>query len=399
MKIKTKKFLKITIYLILLIYAVIVVFNIPMIQSSPDSKLYLGLAENIKSGTGYYDNIRNQDILPPIGHPLLLCVFSLFSNNVAVFTRLFIFISLLLLSLAAHKTLKTIWAIGVSFLFPLLVWVPGVWIAGGVESSIIFINSLLIYIFVNIFTSAEPVPDYKYILAGFIIFLSLIIRPILWIGVILALCVFILVFLKIRKKSILKRIIFLLIFPIILYQSVGFISVGLYRDKRLTNGTYSGITLYSAYNEYINLERSYGSRLFKDKPEAEVNIHYADETWQERNARLIGASINFVKKHPIRAIRGYLWRLGAFTFNNPYIQYKIMVLIWIVHFFLSVKYIKKYPWIIAFAFLLPIYYLGITSIFVYVGARYLIAMIPIFFGSVLLQNRVILMNSKKTKRL
>ena len=38
---------------------------------SPDAKLYYGLAENLVAGRGYVDTIRNEQILPPIGHPAL----------------------------------------------------------------------------------------------------------------------------------------------------------------------------------------------------------------------------------------------------------------------------------------------------------------------------------------
>ena len=386
---KNSILIQIIVYSMLLIYTVVVISRIPVTPRSPDSDLYFGLAENIKSGTGYIDNIRNQDILPPVGHPLLLSIFLLFSDNLVLFTRLFIFISLCLLSITTHKALPWKLAGGVSVLLPLLIWKQQVWIAAGVESSVFFINSLLMLSLIDLFTSGKPVKGYKFILTGIVIFLSLIIRPILWPGLLLALLVSIVILIKNRNTKLLKSIVFLLFLPVILYQALGFFSTGIYGDKRMTNGTYSGITLYSAYNEYIDLTRPYGSRLFNDKPEAEVNIDIPDETWQERDSRLKQASIEFVKEHPVRAVRGYIWRLIAFTLNNQYMQYKILILLWVATIIISIRKLKKNLWVIAFSFLLPVYYIGITSVFVYVGVRYLAAMIPILFGSVMLLNRVI----------
>ena len=45
------------------------------LPSGPDAHQYLKMAENLKSGIGLVDNLRFDEIIPPIGHPLILMIF------------------------------------------------------------------------------------------------------------------------------------------------------------------------------------------------------------------------------------------------------------------------------------------------------------------------------------
>jgi len=205
MKLSTKDLTKAAIYISVFLFLLFITIKLPMINTSPDSRLYIGLAKNIAEGTGYVDNIRDSNVLPPIGHPLLVSAFFKINDNPIVFTRFFIFLSFIILMLTIKTVFPFKWTVVISFAIPLILWKQKIWIAAGVESSLFFVNSLLVLTVVSMISSGREKKIYNYLILGILIFFSLIIRPILWSGMLLAIPISLVVLLNIRDLQLNKK--------------------------------------------------------------------------------------------------------------------------------------------------------------------------------------------------
>ena len=135
------KLFKIVVVIIAFILCVILFLEFDVDKPGPDSVLYRGLALNLISRIGFVDNIRYDEILPPIGHPFLLALLTLFGIN----ARYFIFISIIfciiivfaLLYMSTHSFLLS--AIGCTLY---LFFCPDVFIQDGIEVSLFLFGTI-----------------------------------------------------------------------------------------------------------------------------------------------------------------------------------------------------------------------------------------------------------------
>jgi len=344
---------------------------------SPDAELYLGLGKNILNGIGYYDTIRNDEIIPSIGHPLLIAFSLQFGISGKVFT-----LSLLILSfLFLYFGLKNL---NLSLVFiPLLVIFINIYPSFdlySIELSILLSFMLLYYVFTLwIRTKTEISFMFLFLFMG----INLIIRPILLPFIILLFTFLFIVYCKniIQTRKVYFRNGYIgMIFMIILLSIMSIFSFQKYGDNRYISGTYSSIPLYCAWNDYINLKQNYTSSIWKtlDKDEYIIATRPLLNTsgWKERDIALKNKALEFLLNKPYLAIEGYMWRLGKFTLNADNKSYIAIVILWILTssiIFLILDKVsnenKKYFFI---SFILSIYVVLISAVFIYVGPRYLL---------------------------
>ncbi len=320
-----KKLIYILITLTLLITVYLLFTRIPVLSTdelTPDSKLYNGLAQNIITGVGYQDTIRNNEILPPVGHPLIIAVYS-FLGIPFEFTKTFILISILFLSLSIYLYTKKVIFVLVNFIF-LFVLLKHIGLYKlGIESSGLISSSLLILSLTYMYAARYSL--FSKIVFVFSATIHLLVRPTLLYPLVFAFIflLFLITYKAIRSKKIelnhnIKSWLEVVSTILILMLTVNIYSKNKYNDSRLTRGTYAAMNLYLSNNEYINPKQSYNTDLFfKYIPEMDKKIFLSKEIrWEEREHILFSKFLDYVKKFPKRAATGLLWRLKKYTCSD-----------------------------------------------------------------------------------
>ncbi|MFT7613046.1 MAG: hypothetical protein ACI9J3_002014 [Parvicellaceae bacterium] len=367
---------KLNIIEIVIATAVIIVLTLLYDISSvgtADGVLYEGLAINLLNGIGYQDTIRNDFILPSIGHPLIIIVFKFLGVSSGLIFGKIMFSLGMVLAVIFARLLELKRYIRLLVL-PILFWSMPISFYWGVEMSL----------FVSIIGLAAAIAWFwkkkgwiSAIVLAISILLHLIVRPI---GLpMLYLVVLVLVISFWRNRASIKYVTVAVALPLMLFQLVGVLSNNLYNDSRLTTGTYSDIPLYCANNPHINLTTEYFSTRWKELPdevyEEAVDVFQLKTTWQNRSELLKSKTIDFIKDEPGKAFEGFWWRFGNYTYDQPETSGIILFFAWLIGWLLFVFRFKralfKKDWglnlLIVF---LPIYILVLTSIFPYVGVRY-----------------------------
>ncbi len=360
----------------LLVAALLVLFGciteVPEAYTA-DGELYKGLAENLLSGKGYHDTIRNDFILPTIGHPALIAGFkSVFGDQPQLLAIMLLVLSLLLGYLTAF-VLKVPKYLRVLVL-PFIYWCIPVTYEWGVEMSLAFSTTFL---FAGLAVFIQRRTWWTMLLLSLALILNLLIRP-----VILPLCY---VALLAGLVSLIKRWRVALLplgavaIALLVIQCVGWVSQSNYGDKRLVTGTYSAIPLYSANNKYLDLQTNYYSTNWKKLPpelsEEALAPLELETTWQDRHDTLMNKVVHFVKAHPGKAIAGWFWRFRKFTFQQAnsfgnwlFWGWLLLCSGWVYSKrkgFLKNQFFLKL--LILFS---PLVVTAVTACFPYVGARY-----------------------------
>jgi hypothetical protein len=342
---------------------------------SPDGTLYHGLAHNLVDGDGYHDNIRNDFILPPVGHPLIILLAnSLGLNDAGTFARLLLFLGLLFafFSTIELKLPPFLRLLVIPLIFALI---PTIY-DWGVEATIFFTINLLLFAalrFINRYTLRAG------LFLGFVIALNLLVRPVHGPFIYLIVLIAALAYFRHKKKVFL--LLASLFVGLAIVNGTKLISKISFGDNRLSSGTYSEIPLYCANNKYINLEQVYYSACWQVLPEDEYEEAIAPlmrtTTWQNRAKVLREKVISFYKNHPGKAYTGISWRFSKFTIDQPEKLGNQIYAIWLAISILVLLLFRKRLFVLSkstilnwIAFLLPIYTACILSLFVYVGERY-----------------------------
>jgi hypothetical protein len=215
------------------------------------------------------------------------------------------------------------------------------------------------------------------IVLGLVVLVNILIRPIVL--PLLFAVVPIIIFSVIKNKS---KIVYPLIAVTVAlfgYMVIEAASKSKYDDARLTAGTYSDIPLYCANNKYIDLQSVYYSGKWNELSidiynEATDPLHIKTN-WKGRSALLKQKVIDFLKQDPGTALSGILWRITKYTFHQPTWYGKFVFLFWVITVLLLVVQRKlsffKANWALnLIAVVLPIYIVGLTALFPYVGSRY-----------------------------
>jgi len=347
------------------------------------------------SGNGFIDNIRNDEILPSIGHPFLLAVLELLKID----SRYFIYVSIVLCIILVFSLLLKftnsipLSAIG-STLY--LYFCPSVFLQDGVEISLLLFGT--VWIVMVICTVYYRTLSW-FISIGIYTVITILIRPLLLPLIALSFFLFIILFAlkstRVRiNKDFIKNI--FLFFGIVIL-SLGFVSMlsfVKYGDNRFVSGTYGSIGLYCAFNPYINLQEKYVSCAWNKVPD-ELRDEALDPlilktTWQERDRLLKRKALSFILHNPSQAVKAYFWRAGKYSWSSDRTKQRILFYLAFASIAITGvlnKRCMKYPnhfFIVFLSFYLIVIYIGIKSLFLYAGERHLTDTIPILFQPILL---------------
>lgn len=358
--------------------ALILVFTFQFDNSevfSPDGKLYYSLGHNLVDGDGYVDNVRNDYIIAPFGHPLMiLTATSLGVDSPLAFARILLFFGLIFIFLTTIElNIPKFYRLSI---IPLTFFIVPTVYDWGVEMSIFFSINLMLYCFTRF---AQKYTIATAVVLGLSIALNLLIRPVFGPFLYLLLAMAIFFFVKFKLKTI--PFVISVLVPILIVNSVAFTSKSLYGDKRLSAGTYSEIPLYCANNNYIELQSAYYSGVWNEISEEErikgVAPLKLKTTWQDRAQLLRQEVLSFYQEHPDKAIKGIFWRSLRFTIKQPNGLGMLLFWIWLglgslilvfngKRMFSTDHFSARY-WV---GLLVPAYSIAILSLFVYVGERY-----------------------------
>jgi len=397
-KLNVKSVVQILICLVFLLFLLLQVLKNPLVDQtiSPDSQLYVGLGKNLINGTGYYDTIRNDQILPPIGHPTLLSPFFLFRIN-NYFDEILLYSSIVLISLSVWIYSKNINLSLISSYLTFTLYQSLQFLKYGIGTSGVFTTALLLFALVLLYCEKRKS---KLILffSGIALLVNLLVRPtLLYPSIAGSFFILILLFISYKKKSFNKqafsyRLLIAIIIGLIGYFSVGVISLALYKDKRLTEGTYAGMNLYLSNNQYIKPDVKYKSAYFEtDLPEEEKKVFILENgNWEERESVLLNKAIEYIKSNPNRAMQGWKWRLDNYLGKNlipeqPLYIYRNLVktafylfITGIILFLILTKraLTKKVSILGSLCMFLFIIHILQLMIFSWAGERYLVYLIP-----------------------
>ncbi|MBD3789213.1 MAG: glycosyltransferase [Campylobacterales bacterium] len=371
-------------YLLLAFFTVVFIQIVP---SGPDAQLYVGLAENLLNGTGYFDTIRHDEILPPVGYPLMISLALKMGISGYWFTLFLLVVSFVIL-FEAFENLKINVGLSLALIFvfiqiltPLNIW--------GMEAALIFSGVLLFY---TLTLMVRHQNLYTFIFFATALLISVLIRPILMPFAYLTVPV--ILYLLIQKSMLRKEMIGALLLFFGSLVAIGNYSYAHYGDKRLLSGTYSEIPLYCAWNRYIPLTQAYRSSSWKDLPskmqEMAVKPLQNVSGWKERADLLKREVVRFVIDEPSKAIGGYCWRLSKYTVNADNELYALLFFLWMTLSLMLLsnykKLEKKFKVIWIFSFTVTSYIIAVTAVFVYVDSRYYVtpALFMVFSSAFLL---------------
>jgi hypothetical protein len=392
-----KKYGYIVFALLLILYFAIF-YDVPIQEElTPDSRLYLGLAQNLINGTGFHDTIRNDEILPPIGHPLLVAIPFWLGLPPPTITDWFLALSICFLALAIRVSAQN----NIFVILFLLVYHSLLrafqWNSVGVESSILLTSSLVVFLLVYAHKSRFSFP--RSILLGVGLSISLLVRPLLLYPLII-LWAAILAFITYRKlrghvisRNLMSvRWLFLTTTALAIVGYAWVHSVLVYGDERFVTGTYGAIGLYCANNKYLPpTEYYYWSGIWKYLPQDQREEALAKlqntNGWKDRHTRLVNETLAYVRAEPNRAFQGWLWRLTRYFGFPPHaIQaYSLLMIAFVI--LLILRLILAFTWsastwtnrftspgiLVSLLFFIQS---GAQASFVYTGPRYLTHVVP-----------------------
>jgi len=355
----------------------------------PDSNLYYGLGLNIFNGTGFVDNIRNDEILPSVGFPFMTGLANFLGDNDGRVLSYLIYAAFLSLSyLLFHALNLRLW-VSIILLSIIAFFLPttNLW---GIELSL---AASLAFLFFALFRHFNKQSWHSAFILGLSILISLLIRPTFLplVFLVSVLCLF----LFIRQRRFRKTHLTAFIIFTALIMLLALFSREKYGDTRLLNGTYSSIPLYCAFNPYIELEGCYYSTRWNEiSPEQKAEgIHplkLPEEGWKKRDIDLKLKVVEFIKLNPVKAVKAYSWRLSIYTYHSKYLLYNLFFFAWISALVLALfhfrsKFTSRQKKLAFAMIVIPVYTIAFSSLFPYVGNRYLITPgLSLFFSAIIL---------------
>jgi hypothetical protein len=357
-------------------------------QVSPagsDSELYSGLADNLLSGRGYVDTVRNDEIITPIGHPLVLAATKIIGLSDGLRERLFLFISLLLV-FHTGLSLSRSYVFGLAMAGAFALASHRQFIAGGIESSIVLMNTLLAW---ALFRAISSQRRRDLLPVGVAALGAILVRPALLGASVLLLFI-------VLGRTILDRVnaraAWLFPFAVLfggLAAAAG-LSHWQYGDLRYISGTYGSIPVYCAFNQHIGLTQPYSSDLWAGIPAGRRMDALAalsgQNGWAARERALKVRIREFVFTHPGRAVQGVLWRARIYSYGNPSGRYRIFLLASLAAFVVLLfgRFPAESRLMGVVCFLLGVWILMMKLFFVYTDNRNTIDIMPFLFYPLLL---------------
>lgn len=372
---------------------------------NPDAKLYYSLAQNIVDGTGYFDTLRNDQIMPPIGHPFLLAVLCIkLGLSPATFSWLLFLSSFVLLAFAVRTyTASNIFVI-------IFLWLYGSffayirWLSANVEASIVVTNAFLILSLALLYKT-----NFKTIwavIAGTALAIHLLIRPLYLFPTHICFILFggIALYYHLRKRSALlpavKAWLILLAATECLLLAAYAYSYFRYKDSRLVTGTYGAYALYAANNIYEPPVGPFPTRAEHSKEFYKVYNITTDNpsiTWQQRHKIMMNEVLSYWKKYPLRALAGWWWRFrqfmgihsGSFSWKEPLTVFHafsvsflfVLLAIRIVAFRYKKQEFQPDISLGVICAVLFLLYSAIHAVFVYAEFRYVTVTVPLLVAA------------------
>ena len=300
--------------LILVVTAFALASRFEVDDPGPDALLYHGIAVNLIQGSGFVDTVRNNDLLPPIGHPAILAMTDAVLGDSDGYSRPAIAAGFLLFMLAIQAgSGSIIFAMVAGAVYALML--PQVFRQWGIETTFFWTANL--FLWTATIWWLRP-GRRTAVVAGLTFAVLNLVRPLFlpWLGLGIAVFTAIAFF----RRSIPGRSLALpelLAAAAIPVAAVWAISFGAYGDGRMVGGTYQGFALYAAFNEYVPLDRLYATTLWDDVPEARRMEGQAPmelgPPWQHRDQVLKQKTVEFILTHPGESLKAYAYRLRNLT--------------------------------------------------------------------------------------
>jgi len=371
---------------------------------NPDAKLYYSLAQNIVDGTGYFDTLRNDQIIPPIGHPLLLALLCIkLGLSPATFSWLLLSAAFIIFAVAIRiYTGSNIFVVGSLWLYgSFFAYIR--WLSANIEASIVIANVLLILSLALLYRS-----NFRFalaLMAGTALAVHILIRPLYLLPTHFCLLMLLGVFLyrhfrkyKVSKSQQLKAWLVILLTAECLVWLTYAYSYFRYHDSRFVTGTYGAFALYAGNNIYLSPDEPF---ITKEKyPEEFWKILHISRnnpaiTWQQRHKIMTNEVINYWKKYPLRALAGWWWRFrqflgicsGNFAWKNRLsvlhtFTVSSLLILSLVQVIAMLR--RKSGIIASLGFLCAILffvYSGVHAIFAYCEFRYVTVTIPLLVAA------------------
>lgn len=381
--------------------------RLQMQRLNPDAKLYYSLAQNIVDGTGYFDTCRNQELVPSVGHPVLLAFFCVILGlSPATFTWVFLFSSFVLLAIAIRiytgSNILTICALWLYAGF----FAHIRWLSANVECSVVLANVILIFSLIYFYKNNFQV--LWAVISGAALAVHLLIRPLYLfpthICFIIILGAVLYFYLRKRLSGIPEFVrgwfLLLATAEAILFLTLSYSQIR-YSDSRLVTGTYGAYSLYRANNIYLVPEAKFSTRAKHPEEFVKVFTSIADDPeldWKQRQKKFMQKTIDYWKSHPGRALRGWWWRFrqfigvysGNFSWKRPLTVIHaisastLFALIFIRMIAARISKEKKMRLMYSPGLLLAalfVLYSAVHSVFVYSEFRYVTVTIPLLVAS------------------
>lgn len=370
---------------------------------NPDAKLYWGVAKNLAEGNGFEDTVRNFEILPTVGHPgLMALAWSQFGWTPAQYTLFTTWLASALLIWAVYRYSRSVLTTVAALLLVREMLLGVRWLAGNVESSVMLATAVLVAALVELYRQPRWLP--WGILAGLAMALHLLVRPVFLFPVHLLTLLGIALWLVPRwrerwlpsRRGAFGAVMVALLIAEGVVGGMRLYSEAEYGDSRLATGTYGAWPLYCANNPYVGPEE--GDRKPKDEPgfmkRAKLVVpRYGGSIeigWQARQRLLLNDVLAYWREEPLRAFRGWWWRLSRFTgFNEQVAESRqravhagslVTLLILTGAGFLS----RRPRWGMGTVVLAIFFcYAGIHSLFVWAGLRYVYHLFPLLAVGIL----------------
>ena len=343
----------------------------------PDGELYISLASLIFDQGVYEDRFRNDEILPSIGHPLLLGILSrVFGNFASAYAVTFVALAgLLSWTLGPVCPLWCLPLAIVAWFFSDATF--SYFAVGGVESSLILFGGAVC---AGVIAYVMR-PNWKTLLLfSVVVALSILFRPML----LPASPVLLLAAVSYGYWHRMRRELTAVLAGVVILAGTWVVSEATSGDNRMLTGTYGAQGLYPAFNPYLDLTRNYNSGLWKKLGVEEGLLHYENVAgWQERSQRLYRLSWEFIVNHPERAWEGFMFRLGRYTWGSEATNAKVTSirsyeLLQVISLCLGIGIALAGRWrsreFLALMMLWGyfVYSALINAVFVYAGGRYML---------------------------
>ncbi|OES44963.1 glycosyltransferase family 39 protein [Domibacillus iocasae] len=372
--------------------------NTPFMTISPDGQLYYNLAENVASGNGLINTVRQENIIVPPFFALVIAPFVFFFHApeaYMVFQYIVYGLNGVFLACVGAKLFQSraagVWSAVLYAVHPVL-------LLNGPQfllTETLFVTFLLtvVYLVMRLFEKEKKNGLFAALL--FVLSLSLLYRPHL-------LYVFILVFglwvlFAAKKKMRIWSIAFFAI-PVVLLGLNGLYNQSLH-GTFVTLENYSGQNLYIANNPETKVD-FYASTRLSQFVEPEY-FEYEELTLSERSSVLKEKAFSYILADPLAMVERMVLKMGLF-FKGIFVIDTITLVLALAGMILAFWKSGMNKWMLSFFVLYIVGFAAMTSLGLLVGGqRYRAPIVPVYllFAGYVLGSVSLFIKKRKTKEI